>query len=524
MRSTFHGLETSKRGLFAQQTALQTTGHNISNANTVGYSRQTVNFVASSAIEVPGINNSTAPGQLGTGVDFSSINRVRETFLDDQYRNQNKALGDWTIRRDTLEKLETIVNEPSEYGIRSVLDEFWKSWEDLANQPDGLTERAVVMEKTLTLTNAFNDLGKKLGDLNRDLTENIKIKTDEANNLLTEVAKLNGEIFRIESLGDNANDLRDQRDVVTDQLSKLINIDVTNTSRGYTIKTGDTELVNFKTVGLLDANSLPADINSGEIYGYIESRDNYVASMQSEIDQMIKGLVEGEFTLTLPAGTVLPDGTTLTMSDGSVVTYSGAIGARTLSSDVAVKVQGINGLHKLGYTHQDPLQAGGDFFVTKDGSNNFTAANIMLNPDIENDIRNIATSSRTYMDGATEKVYKGNNELALWMGQMRHTLVDFDLSGSNPVVNGLGTFDDYFRSVVGRLGVKSQEAVRQSDNQRILVEQIESRRQSVSGVSLDEEMSNLIKFQQAYNASARMMTAIDEVLDKIINGMGVVGR
>lgn len=127
MRSTFHGLETSKRGLFAQQTAMNTTGHNIANANTVGYSRQVVNFTASRPIEVPGISSSTAPGQLGTGVNFSDIGRVRESFLDGQYRDQNQSLGNWEVQRATLGRIEEIINEPSETGMSSVLDDFWNS-------------------------------------------------------------------------------------------------------------------------------------------------------------------------------------------------------------------------------------------------------------------------------------------------------------------------------------------------------------------------------------------------------------
>lgn len=202
MRSTFHGLETAKRGLFAQQTAIQTTGHNIANANTKGYTRQMVDFVASKPIEAPGLSHSTAPGQLGTGVDFSNIRRIRESFLDEQFRNQNKDYGDWTIRQDTLEKLEAIVNEPSDYGIRSVVDDFWNAWQDLAGQPDNLTARSVVMERAGAMADAFNDVASKLQDLKNDLTESINIKVTEVNTLTKQIANLNKEIFRVEGLGD----------------------------------------------------------------------------------------------------------------------------------------------------------------------------------------------------------------------------------------------------------------------------------------------------------------------------------
>ncbi len=532
MRSTFHGLETAKRGLFAQQTAIQTTSHNISNANTAGYTRQMVDFKASSPIEAPGIMRSTAPGQLGTGVDFSDIRRIREQFLDDQFRNQNKSYGDWTVRQDTLEKLEAVINEPSEYGVRKVVDEFWNAWHDLAGQPDNLTARSVVMERAGSMADAFNDVATKLNDLNRDLTESVSIKVDEINSLTRQIASLNQEIFRVEGLGDHANDLRDQRDLLTDHLSKLVNITVREERNGYRITAGNTEIVAYNQATALDANGLDLStaaglgINSGELYGYLKSRDEFVKDFQKQIDQMVNGLVNGEFQITLPAGTVLPEGTSFTLTDGSTQTFTGDRTQRTLTSDLQVTVNGINGLHKLGYTLEEPLQSGMDFFVSRDGGP-ITASNIQINPLIGQDARKIAASTNTYEiknpdNTTTEKVMKGNNQLALWIGQLRSTSITFD--SNSTTVQGIGTFDEYFRSMIGRLGVKGQEATRQLENQKVLVEQVDGRRQSVSGVSLDEEMANLIKFQHAYNASARMVTTIDQVLDKIINGMGVVGR
>ena len=177
MRSTFHGLETAKRSLFTQQAALSTTGHNIANANTVGYSRQVVNITASRPIEASGLMSSNAPGQLGTGVEFTSITRMREKFLDDQYRNENKSYGNWTIQAGTMDKLEAIINEPSDTGIRKVLDNFWKSWSDLAKDPDNVTGRKIVKENAMALSNAFNFTNKQLQDLQNDLSSNIEVKS-----------------------------------------------------------------------------------------------------------------------------------------------------------------------------------------------------------------------------------------------------------------------------------------------------------------------------------------------------------
>jgi len=519
MRSTFHGLETAKRSLFTQQTALHTTGHNIANANTVGYSRQVVNMVASRPMEAVGMSRSQVPGQLGTGVEFSSITRIRERFLDDQYRNENKSLGSWTIQKDTLEKLEAIMNEPSETGLRSVIDNFWKAWSDLSKDPENITSRKIVRETAIALADAFNLTAKQLNDLSNDLTENIAVKTTEINSIVSAIANLNWQIQRLEGLGNNANDLRDQRDLLTDQLSRIVNITVQETPQGYTINMGNINLVDGQQAAVLTADALEdafasGDLNSGEIYGLIVSRDRYVADYKNQLDQMANAIANGPVTITIPAGTVLPEGTVL-----NGITYTGA--NRTLTSDLTVTVNGLNGLHRLGYTLESPLSAGVDFFTAKPGYSTITAESFQLNPVIANDPTKIATSMRTEGTGADERVIKGNNQLALLISQLRET--PFTFTGPGSVISS-GTIDDYFRSVVGQLGVQAQEANRQADNQQIILNQVEMRRQSVSSVSLDEEMANLIRFQHAYNAAARNMTAIDEMLDRIINGMGIVGR
>src|SRR4051812_46890347 len=132
MSSTFGGLEIAKRSLFAQQAALLTTGHNIANANTPGYSRQVVNMVAAKPLEAVGMQRSSVPGQMGQSVEVGSVNRIREKFLDSQFQNENKSLGNWSVRKDTMDKLEAIVNEPSDTGIREVIAGFWSAWQQLS--------------------------------------------------------------------------------------------------------------------------------------------------------------------------------------------------------------------------------------------------------------------------------------------------------------------------------------------------------------------------------------------------------
>lgn len=522
MRSTFHGIETAKRSLFTQQAALNTTGHNVSNVNTKGYSRQVVNMAATKPLEAIGMNRSTAPGQLGTGVYFTSITRVREKFLDQQFRDENKSLGSWQIRADTLEKIETIYNEPSDTGIRTVIDNFWKSWTSLSQDPENVTSRKVVRENAIALTDTFNQVSKQLTDMRSDLTANIDVKASQINTTLSTISNLNGEIRRIEGLGDDANDLRDQRDLLTDQLSNIISIRVVETSDGYQISMGGQGLVDGETVTApVTSDSLKeaydsGDLSSGEVHGMIFSRDTYVADYLNQLDALANTMANGEIEVTLPAGSVIPDGTVL----GST-TYSNALGNRTLTSDLKVKVQGLNGLHQLGYTFDTPISSGVPFFTSKDGGA-ITAASMDLNSIIKNDATKIASSMRTVGTGTAETTVKGNNTLAMTVSHLKDTLFTFSGPASGGVTSG--TLDDFFRATVGQLGVQSSEATRQTKNLQTLVDYVDSRRQSVSGVSMDEEMSNMIKFQHAYSAAARFMTTIDEVLDKLINGTGTVGR
>lgn len=518
MASTFHGLETARRSLFTTQSALNTTGHNIANANTAGYSRQVVNMTASRPIEAVGFSKSEAAGQLGTGVEASSITRVREKFLDNQYRNEYKSQGNFNVQLDSLSKLEGIVNEPSDTGLRTVISNFWNSWSDLSKNPENADGRKVVMEQTMAMVDSFNYTARQLGDLKDDLTENVEINLNTVNSITTSIAQLNGEIRRVEGLGDNANDLRDQRDLLTDELSGLINIRVEDEANGYRITMGGTQLVQSTASTALDTAILntavaSGDLNSGAIYGTIYSRDHFVEGYISELDNLVQTMANGEFEITLPKGSVLPEGTVL-----NNVTYTGT--NRMLTEDTTVTVNGLNGLHQLGYSlaGEDP---GLPFFTdSTGGTTGLNAGNITLNPDIVANSNLIASSMRVVINtDGSETVISGNNSLAVLFSQMRDIRFDFDAG----IDENKNTVDAYFRSVVGQLGVQAAEATRMQSNQQIIVEQVESRRQSVSSVSLDEEMSNMIKYQHAYNAAARNMTMIDEILDKVINGMGRVG-
>lgn len=518
MRSTFHTLETSKRSLFTQQAAINTVGHNIANANTKGYSRQVVSMTAARPLEPYGMMRSVVPGQLGTGVEFTDIRRIRTAFLDDQYRNQNKLVGTYTIQSDTLDKLEAIINEPSDFGLRSVLAQFWNAWSELSKDPENVTGRKIVREVALALVDAFNSISRQLDDLEADLTANIEVKATEINTIITTIASLNTEIRRIEGLGDKANDLRDQRDLLVDELSRIANVSVVESDTGYTVSIGGIVVVDggaatpVTSQMLVDAYQ-SGDLDSGEIHGMIVSRDVYVAEYRRQLDSLANTLANGEIQVTIPAGSHIPPNVASTFNPPLT---------SPLASDTVVTVRGINGLHQLGYTLEGgtPPAGGLPFFMTSDGSTTFTAGNLRLNPAIENDVSKIATSMRLDADG---NVIRGNNTLALLMSELKEVVFTFDETATgNGVTNA--RLGDYYNALVGEIGVIANRMKRNVQNSQMQLDQVENNRQSVSGVSLDEEMSDLIRFQHAYNAAARLMTSFDEMLNKLINGTGLVGR
>lgn len=508
MRSTFHGLETAKRAIYAQQNALYTTGHNIANANTAGYSRQRVNFGTMTPMDPLAANRSVIPGQIGTGVIVRDVVRLREGFLDSQFRNEHQRLGEWEVRLDTLEKLEAIANEPSETGLAAIIDEFWAAWHTLSEGPGENTNRTVVIEKMKTMAETFNIKARQLADLQADLEESLAIKFDEANELLKNIAALNAQIVKIEATGDNANDLRDRRDLLVDDLSKLVDIRVQeNVDGAYTIF-----LANDGTeVTQLDPDQ--HTVAGGEIHGLNESLLQ-VEQYRKELDTMVHTLVNGRVEVTLPKGTVLENAFTFVDSDGNTVT----IPAGTLEESQTIIVEGVNGLHALGWDGQDPPQAGGPLFVSLDGGP-INAGNIRVSDDLLEDESLLAPANSRDGDGSG---LESSNGIARLMAKLKED-GKFEFGTTDATISN-GTIGDYYSAYTAKLGMETDSAKKQLSNQLVVLNQIDIRRASVSAVSLDEEITNMIMFQHAYNAAARNMTAIDEMLDRIINGMGHVGR
>jgi flagellar hook-associated protein 1 len=525
MRSTFHGLETAKRGMFTQQSALYVTGHNIANANTPGYSRQRVNFEQTEPYPAASMNRPQIPGQMGTGVTAGSVERIRDRFLDYQYRNEANKLGYWSTRSDAIAKMEDIMNEPSEFGLGKAMTQFWESLQDLSVNPENEGARAVVRQRGIAVAESFNYLYNSLSQIRNDLGQEIKTGLLEVNSILKQISELNDQIKAIEPNGYLPNDLYDKRDALVDELSKFFHVKV------ETVSSGGNALDIAE--GIYEISLVNQDGSTIKLV----TKDGYSKlSVDPSIDPVNdptnpNGYVSG-IKIEGSATSISPDILTSGRIKSLIESYGYGPDQDNVKGyypDMLANLDKMaysfatmfNTQHQKGYGLNN--STGLDFFsMTLSGppTEKGAAATIKVHDNIMNDLSNIAASSKSGESG------NGNNALNLTM------IKDIQImSGTATIPSGDsvsvpitgGTVQTFYEGLIGKIGVDGQQAERMKFNAETLAMSVEKNRQSVSSVSLDEEMTNMIKFQHAYNAAARTITVIDEMLDKIINGMGRVG-
>lgn len=469
MSSAWFGLNTALRSLVASQAMMDVAAHNTANANTPGYSRQRVGLVASEPFSYPAFNRSGLPGQVGTGVSVATITRVRDAFLDLQLRGQVALEGAWTTRRDELAKVEGIFPEPDPAGLGTVLGRFWDAWQDLAVDPTSAAARSAVLEGAATLAGRFNRDAAQLTALTEGIDYQIGRDVATINDLAARIASLNTQIQRISISGDHANDLEDQRDLLFDELSAIVPVGLQPQADGtVTVLIGGIDLVNGDRVRPLT-------------------------------------------TVLNVAGNVDP-----AWSDGGSVTLGGArlgtlVGLRDvqltgyqarLDSLASTFADAVNAVHATGFDANGA--AGGAFFTYTAGS---AAATLAVAVPLAADARLLAAA------GAAGQPGDGSIAGAI-----------ADLRMARLFGGGTQTTADAYAGIVGQVGSDTRQAIEMARNQGLVTDQLRERRESISGVSLDEEAADMIRFQRAYQAAARVITVVDEMLDILINRTGVVGR
>ncbi len=572
MLSTFHGIEVSKRGMFTQKGALYTVSQNIANANTPGYSRQRVNFSQTEAFPPIGMNRPMIPGQMGTGVEAQSVQRVREAFLDTQYRTQNSQVGYWEAKDMALSKMEDIVKEPSKSGLGGVMTAFWQSLQDLSVNPQSSGPRSVVLERAKSVADTMHYYHDSLVSIKKDLGTELKVSLKDANSLIQQIASVNDQIHKVEPNGYLPNDLYDQRDVLVDQLAKLVNIGIDRIPSGGDsppMAEGMYQITMLDDDGkpIMDSNGNGITLVGGTTYSLIglkEGPDNATAvdsDGDGVLDEPTGDYIVGLTIDTYPEQTDIPPPSIPTTSEssfdfeqaqvpfspgrlrgiiegfgyqtdqtGSTGEYGGSFPTMLNDYDKFAYSFGLifNSIHGKGYQMDAESQGNPEFFTGLSGDET---------PPYKGAAKNIGVgiTDPAEIAAANRPSAAGDGSNALNLTRVKNSLLDgsnVELLGPDGPdivtldslnVIGTGTLDSFYEAITGGLGVNRQQSLRLSTNTNVLLQSVERNRNSVSSVSVDEEMTDMVKFQQAYNASARCLTAMDELLDKVINNMGRVG-
>ena len=496
MSGIFYGLEIARRGLTVSQQNIELTGNNISNASTVGYTRQRT--LTESLY--PNTHSRMNGGvQIGSGAEVVRIDQVRSQYIDRQLRNEYAALGQGTTRSEEMQYIESVINETAKSGtISTALADFYASLSKLSTEPDSQEVRTNLQQNGIKLCETMGYYYDQLVDLQNSYNDAMSVTVDDINDLCTSIASYNEEIHAYELGGQQANELRDSRNMLLDELSQLVNIRYSEDTEGkLTVSVNGTALVSHTDVTLLTATPDQTGVVSGEtgFYSiYYEGTTN-------------------EFSFSggkLQAYEDLRDSNSV---DNMGIPY--------LLSSLNTLAQGLakefNAVHQTGYTI--PYDGGTSqtnvnlFEVPVGGYSGITAGNLSLSDEVLENVYNIAASSAP-VDLTAQDTQEGNNENALKL---------YALTSSTDLVS-VGNFQNYLKSFVVKVGIASQGAQETATSQGIIVDNLETRRESISGVSIDEEMINLIAYQRAYSAAARVLTAVDEALEILINNTGRVGR
>jgi flagellar hook-associated protein 1 FlgK len=630
MTSTFLGIEIGKRAVDAHQQALNVTGHNLSNVSTPGYSRQRVEFSPFEPIYLPGLNREETPGQIGQGVVVERIERIRDELLDKRIIAQAGGEGYWGARDPYVREMGKIYLEPGDNSIRSKMDKFWESWQNLANHPADNAPRMAVLERGKTLIDGIHERYTSLKRLQDQSEEDIRLTVNRVNDIVRQVAGLNGDIQKIKAQGDNPNDLMDRRDLLVDELSSLINVSVDRRDPDeFMLHSGGIILVQGRIGRQFNLEKNPetgySDVvwqdtgqrlefrngdHDGSLGAFLDLRDHTIRSEIQTLDNMtmnfaglvnevhrgaygINGLTGQDFFTEHPFVTNVNgnydrdgdgeyDSTYIFRVSGvnvlesraqvgleGVITLSSADGARRVAyyptdtvADIVTRINNSGAevtarLNRDGYltmkgapSEANPgvnpdfvirhIEDSGQFLAGYAGLLNASGAEgafdwegadavaalrsgsegwetapiahpsgwIEVNPALIRDPGSVAAGFGENGRPANP----GNGEAALAVAAIRDTEV---------MVGQFRTFDDYFADSAGRIGLLGEQSERALETQNLLMKDLHEKRQSVSGVNIDEELGNLIKYQHGYAAAARFITTVNSMLDTIINRMGV---
>lgn len=574
MSGLFGTLNTSKTGMFAQQQVINVMGHNVANAQTEGYSRQNAVLQTSRPITIPG-----GPGQIGTGVTVESIVRTRDAFLDYRIRRESSNQGKYATREKYLSEIEGIFNEPGDTGISKLVSEFYDGWQTVSLHPEKTDAKQVLVEKSQQLCDELNHSYSQLEKVQKNINGEIEQSVKEVNSLLSQLNDVNKQIRKISLLGNNPNDLLDRRDLLMDKLSTKFGLDTTSLKlNGQKLCPNGYEKINLLKneskdeiyqLGYLEVE--PKDPNTNTfpkkfdltIYKNGDSNDKSVENVVNIADFTINTKEELEVLnnrAVLVHGKIDPktgevgswdicgkDGANKNPTDINTLKEclftpeSGSIaGFQSLSKDINDQIEKLDNLAKMLAYSTDSIydEKGVNKFLVddKDGYDNITARNIKVNKEIMEDPSKVITGkdkNSGTTDGARALEIAKLRDVKLAIHKADGTVIEniADFKKENKFTNSTtsinifegvqegATTEAYFKAMMNKLGVENQEATQKLENQSKLLLTLVKSRESVSGVSMDEEMVNLIQSQHCYQANAKMISTVDQLLDVVVNGL-----
>ena len=492
MSSTFSGYSIASSGMRVSQSALTVTSHNLSNINTTGYSRQRVTGQEMALAQQGAIST-------GSGVSVQEITQARNRFVDAVYRQQNAELGYWGSKSASLDDAQTILNEftsddgTSDNGLQQTIEEFFSSWEELAKDPGSLSNRQSVIEYAKSLLDTAGELDTQLQQLQLDAADKVKDGVDELNDLAQQVADLNDQIKKAEVSGIEASDLRDKRDALIDSMSSLANVTVSQQTDGMLE-------VNLGGVYLVQGSKTHTLAASGD--GSAENPLSIQWDHLGEAAKITHGSIAANLEDADQSGVEAIDTTSIPYSYTADAVSSISNLRQGLNDLITTVAAQVNTIHSANMGLDDTT--GLNFFVTVDSSRPLSLGNIEVNSVLEDDTNKIAASA----SGDA-----GDNTAA--------TAIAALADENNFEIDGLAMdCNTFYQGLTSWLATAGDTANSYYETQSSLVSQVDNQRMSVSSVSLDEEMANMIMFQNAYTASARVLSTIDGLVGDLIEELG----
>ena len=622
MANSFGAIEIGKRSLMAHSTQINTAGHNITNADTEGYSRQRVQIKTFDPLYRPDLTREERPGQVGQGSSVESINRLRDELLDQRIVAQSNQETYWTTREKYYTMIEQVYNEPDEISVRTNMDKYWQSWQELSVYPESQAARQAVVTRGETLAESIQQRYKALSGIGDLINGDIDATVKQINTITKQIADINGEIVKVKAMGDNPNDLLDRRDLLVEKLSGLANIttDIRDDDEFMVHLEGNILVQghvarNFEVEPMTDNNGYSrviwsdtkntVQVSGGTLGALIELRDvdireqvqslntvtmnfadlvndvhragigmnnvtgldffvqhPFVTSVNGNYDRDGDGVddhsylfrftgtnslnpqeklgLEGEMKLSGKSGTItVPYHATDTIeevvarindSDGEVKAYLDRNNRLVLKATTAKEMENPdfvirhvedNGMFLTGYAgilNGSGAENAYDF-AQADASNalrgEFSVSPVLnpagyveVNPDIKGDVLSVAAA----YPNSQGKSMIGDARAAVEIAAIRNTDV---------MIGKDRTFDDYFANSVTNVGLKGEQAEMNMLSQNAIMDDLRNLCDSISGVNIDEELAEIIKFQHGYNAAAKFVSVIDQMLDTVINRLGV---